>query len=347
MNSLLPSLSVLFRNSKRSLLYGSMAAIAIGLEELFESVVFNCPCEGHFAYGLAFLCVPALFLLLPGILLEKDLWRYPRRTNKDEKRTVILRYLKKTFATLDVFTRASIAPVAWLVLSFLQQQYYTCAYFGPPLDKEETMRKNTSDKCQFALGVRSKQLEESYKIRSQIAGWSIMLIIMSILFTSICIRRCLNKGKRLRMPSLEYYQHLEAKEALEQFHTKAKELAKQKAAKNIEVLFQSANNKKFDDHITEVSKNVLERYGMFFVIPPESPAYETPVILSDNPPQFPELFSVMDGPEVPKKEHDSHSELKRMEYSEQRQFVTENNKHGNPVSKVTLCRQISIDAVRK
>ena len=327
------------------MLYGSMAAIAIGLEELFESVVFNCPCEGHFAYGLAFLWVPALFLFLPGILLEKDLWRYPRKTNKDKKQTRIFRCLKTSFATLDIFIRASIAPVCWLVLSFLQQQYYTCAYFGPPLDKEVTVT-NTGDKCHFVLGVRSKKLEESYKTRSQIAGWSIMGIALSILFTSICIRRCMNKGKHLRLPSLEYYRHVEAKEALEQFHTKAKELAKQNAMKNIERLFQSANNGEFDGRIKEVSKNVLEKYGMFFVIPPESPAYETPVILSDKPPEFPELFSLMDGAEIPNKEHERHSKLKRMEYFEQSgQLAAESHKHEISVSKVRLCRQISIDAV--
>lgn len=318
-----------------------MAAIAIGLEELFESVVFNCPCEGHLTYGLVFLWVPALFLFLPGILLEKDLWRYPRKTNKDEKQSLIFRCLKTSFATLDMFIRASIAPVCWLVLSFLQQQYYTCAYFGPPLDNEATVT-NTSNKCHFVLGVRSKQLEESYKTRSQIAGWSIMGIALSILFTSICIRRCMNKGKHLRLPSLEYYRHLEAKEVLEQFHTKVKELAKQNATKTVERLFQSANNREFDGRIKEVYKNVLEKYGMFFVIPPESPAYETPVILLDKPPQFPELFSVMDGAEIPKKEHESHSKLKRMEYSEQSgQLAAENHKH----EKLDFCRQISIDPV--
>ena len=325
-------------------MYGSMAAITIGLEELFESVMFNCPCEGNFAYGLAFLWAPALLLLLPGILLDKTLWRkYPRVKDKAKKdKTKLFRcYFKTMFTTLDVFIRASIAPVAWLVLSFLQQQYYTCAYFGPPIDRVGTVT-NATDKCQFKLGARSKELEEHYQTRSQIAGWSLMLVAMSVLFSSICFRRCVKRGKHLRIPSLEYYRHVEAKEALEQFHTKAKELAKQSATRHIQLLFQKANNKALDEHIQEVSRNMHGKYGMFFVIPPESPTYKTPVIVVDKPPQFPELFSETDGAQMPG--NDTGTE--HVKYSKQIQSTSENHNHVNEYSsKVRLSRQISFNAV--
>jgi len=62
MNTILPSVITLLRNSKRSLMYVSIAAITMGVQELFESVVFSCPCEGHFAYGMTFLFLPALIL---------------------------------------------------------------------------------------------------------------------------------------------------------------------------------------------------------------------------------------------------------------------------------------------
>ncbi|KAJ7355128.1 Family with sequence similarity 26, member E [Desmophyllum pertusum] len=225
MNALFSSAAILFRNSKRSLLYGSMAVLTIGLEELIESVVFNCPCEGHFAYGLAFLWAPALLLFLAGILVDRDLWKLSRISNKEKTQTPAYRYVKTLLATLHVFIRAGIAPVAWLVLSFLQQQYYTCAYFGPLLTSDVT-ESNTTDKCHFKLGSRSRELEESYKTYSQIVGWSLMLIAVSVLFASVCIRRCIRKAKHLTIPSLEYYRHVEAKEALAHFHATAKEIAK-------------------------------------------------------------------------------------------------------------------------
>ena len=287
MNAVLSSASTLFRKSKRSLMYGSMAALTIGLEELFECVVFSCPCEGHFAYGMAFLWVPASLLFFPGILLDGNLWKHPRQNTKKKNS-----YFTTLFDTLGAFTRASIAPAAWLVLSFLQQQYYACAYFGPPLESAAATT-NTSDKCHFTLGPRSKQLEESYKTRSQIAGLSLMLIAMLILFISICIQRCIRKGRHLRLPSHEYYRHVAAKEALEQFHTTAKELAKSEAKREIYNLFKSAESKGFDSVINEVGATVEKKYGQFFVIPPESPTYKSPVSSLEDTPRLPSSSRIL------------------------------------------------------
>ena len=267
-------------------MYGSMAAITIGLEELFENVVFNCPCDGHFAYGLVFLWAPAVLLFLSGILLDRTLWRYPKTNDKEESQTPVYLYFKILFGTLDVFIRAGIAPVAWLVVSFLQQQYYTCAYFGPPFDRAARVTK-TSDKCYPKLGTRSEKLEDIYKTRSQMAGWTLMMIAVSIVFTSICIRRCIKKRNHIRLPSLEYYRHVEAKEALEQFHAKAKELAKEKAKREIYNLFKNVASKDIDARLKDVGARVEKKYEQFFVIPPESPSYGSPEITAGDPPQFP------------------------------------------------------------
>ena len=310
MNALISSFSILLRNSKRSLLYGTIAALTIGLQELFESVVFDCPCERHFVYGMAFLWAPSFLLFLPGILLEKKLWRkFPRRIYKTENaEKPITRQFRTLLLTLEMFVRASVAPIAWLVMSFLQQKYYTCAYFGPPLDRD-IARNNATDGCYSKLGARSIELEDSYKTNSQMAGWSLMIITMLTLFASVCIRRCNEKGKHLRMPSRQYYLYVEAKEALEQFHTKAKELAKQNATRNVQIFFQNANKKGFDESIQEVAESLLSKYEKFFPIPPESPTYTTPVVMVDNPLKYPELFSEIDGPQIPKDEYHRHTTI--------------------------------------
>ena len=150
------------------------------------------------------------------------------------------------------------------------------------------------------------------------AGWSLMLMALLILFTSICIRRCTTKGKRLKLPSLEYYRHVGAKEALEQFNSKAKELAKENAAETIALLFHKADKGDLDACIEEVSKKVICKYGMFFVIPPESPTYETPVIFMDNPPQFPEGLLEKDGAETAVNEYNMQTKPEHMDYSKQR-----------------------------
>lgn len=299
MNAFLSSAAVLFRNTKRSLLYGSMAVLTIGLEELIESVVFNCPCEGHFPYGLAFLWAPALLLFLAGILVDGDLWKVTKIKKKTMTQSPGRRCLKAFLATPYIFINAGIAPVAWLVISFLQQQYYTCAYFGPPLDSE-VAAGNATDKCHGAPDIRSREIEERYQTQSQLMGWSLMLMAVFSLFTSVCIRRCLRKRKELKIPSLEYYQYIEAETALKEFHTMAKECAKKNAKENVEKLFENAKNKtEFDARIQMVANDVVLRYGRYFVIPsPESPAVKaTEITRPDSLSlQFPHCgFEVTDG----------------------------------------------------
>ena len=171
-----------------------------------------------------------------------------------------------------IFINAGIAPVAWLVISFLQQQYYTCGYFGPPLDSEVALG-NSTDKCPVILNFRTRELGESYKTRRQLIGWSLLLMAVFILFASVCIRRCLRKRKELKMPSLEYYQYIEAEAALKEFHAIAKECAMKNAKENVEKSFQDAKIKRFDALIQTVANDVVQKYGMYFVIPsPESPA---------------------------------------------------------------------------
>ncbi|KAJ7355106.1 Calcium homeostasis modulator [Desmophyllum pertusum] len=239
------------------------------------------------------------FCFLAGILVDRDLWKISRIGNKEKTQAPAYLYVKTLLATLHVFIRAGIAPVAWLVLSFLQQQYYTCAYFGPLLASDVT-ESNTTDKCYFKLGSRSRELEESYKMHSQIYGWSLMLVAVSALFTSVCIRRCIRKAKHLTIPSWEYYRHVEAKEALRQFHVTAKRSPNRTLKRAIEKLYHDANN-----NIQEVAKNLVCKYGCYFVIPPESPSYETPRVAVDKPPQFPlQWFTVTDGPQIPKNNSD-------------------------------------------
>ena len=291
MNNVLPTLMTLLRKSRRHLVYGSIAALTVGLEGFFGSIVFNCPCKGHFAYGLAFLWAPALFLFLAGILLDRNLWRRrPRRDQERKRKAFARRYFKGLIWTLNVLVRASIAPVAWLVFSFLQQQYYTCAYFGPPLGSEVIMWNKTHE-CNFHVAPRTKLLEESFKTRSQVAGWSLMLIAMSVFFTSACIRRCIQKERHLQIPSLEYYHHVEAKAALENFHAKAKELAKREAKKEIRFLFVKAENKDFMSCIQDVGEEIEAKYGPFLQIPPESSFLHAPCKCHTRPPSLSANFS--------------------------------------------------------
>ena len=320
MNTILSSLSVVLRNSKRSLIYVSTAAITIGVEELFGNLIFSCPCNGHLVYGLAFLFAPAFLLFLPGVLLQKKVGTYQRTLEANETHSRTHRYVKVVSMAFDLFLKASVAPIFWLVLSLLKQQYYTCAFFGPSLKNKAF---NTSENC-FKLESRSKELEEDYRAHSQIIGWALLLIALLVAIIKICISRCAFEGKRLELPSLDYYRHVEAKEALETFHLKAKQIAKQNAVKTIDIFFGCSSNKEIDTCIEEVSKLVQKKYSMFFVIPPESPNYESSPDQGATLEQFQRLLSEVDGVGG-KREHSI--EMRRLDCSKQSHVATPDHTH--------------------
>ena len=271
-----------------------MVALTMGVQEIFQQVVFNCPCKRHFEYGLAFLCGPAILLFFLGIFLDDTLCRTgPERDTEKAMRSPVCHYFKLLFTIFYAMTLASVAPVAWLVLSFLQQKYYTCAYFGPPVDRISTA---TNDRCHFKLGFRSKEMEETYKTNSEIAGWSLMIIFVLVLVISICIRQCMKKGKRLKIPSSEYYRHVEAQEAVEQYHAFALERVKEKAKKYIENWFGKI--KSLEDlysSLNYIGDEVRRVYDRYLDIPPDRTPVDIPQISSDLEIIRPELVTEVDG----------------------------------------------------
>ena len=272
----------IFKNSPQPLMYCSMVALTMGVQEICQQVVFNCPCKRHLEYGLAFLCAPAILLFFLGVFLDDTLCRIgPERDTEETMTSPVFHYFKSLFTMFYAMTLASVAPVAWLVLSFLQQKYYTCAYFGPPVDRISTAT-NATDRCHFKLGFRSKEMEENYKTDSQIAGWSLMIIFVLVLVISICISQCMKKGKRLKIPSPEYYRHVEAQEAVEQYHAIALERVKEKAKRYIENLF--ANRESLEDlysYLNYIGDEVRKVYDRYLDIPPDRTPVDTPQISPD------------------------------------------------------------------
>ena len=247
-----------------------MVALTMGVQEIFQQVVFNCPCKRHFEYGLAFLCGPAILLFFLGIFLDDTLCRTgPERDTEKAMTSPVCHYFKSLFTIFYAMTLASVAPVAWLVLSFLQQKYYTCAYFGPPVDRISTAT-NATDRCHFKLGFRSKEMEESYKTDSQIAGWSLMIIFVLVLVISICISQGLKKGKRLKIPSPGYYHYVAAQEAVEQYHAIALERVKQQARTDIRKFFHEKKKTNYEDvysYLKDVGDEVRNAYNEYLDIP--------------------------------------------------------------------------------
>ena len=260
-----------------------MVALTMGVQEIFQQVVFNCPCKRHFEYGLAFLCGPAILLFFLGVFFDDTLCRTgPERNTEKAMRSPVCHYFKSLFTIFYALTRASIAPVVWLVLSFLQQKYYTCAYFGPPLADRISTTTNATDRCHFKLGIRSKEMEENYKTDSQIAGWSLLIIFVLVLVICICMSQCMKKGKRLKIPSPEHYHHVEAQEAVEQYHAIALERVKEKAKMVIENFFaEMESHKDVYSYLKDIGDKVRKVYDRYLDIPPDRTPVNTPQISPD------------------------------------------------------------------
>ena len=175
-------------------MYCFISALTISVQEFFQRVVFNCPCEGYFEYGLAFLLGPAVLLFLPRVFLDDTLCRTgPERNTAKAMSSLLCRY-------------ANQVTVHYILCNYTSKHRLSCLIGSISLAAEVLhLRTLATDRCRhFPLGVRSKEMEESYKTRSQFAGWSLMIIFILILITCVCIRRCLKKGKRLRIPRIEH-----------------------------------------------------------------------------------------------------------------------------------------------
>ena len=105
----------------------------------------------------------------------------------------------------------------------------------------------------------------------------------------------MKKGKRLKIPSSEDYRHVEAQEAVEQYHAFTLERVKEKAKKYIENLFEKI--KSLEDlysSLNYIGDEVRTVYDRYLDIPPDRTPVDTPQISSDLE-IIPELVTEVDG----------------------------------------------------
>lgn len=136
--------------------FGLIALLTAGGEQIFSAVVFKCPCnELNFVYGIVFLLVPALALLLLGYILSKKTWKLLtglcRRTDK-------LLCCKKLVAAgvvlCQIGTFALVAPSTWIAVALLNGNYYECAMTGTNVsiyNKHVCRDRNSEIQCEKEL----------------------------------------------------------------------------------------------------------------------------------------------------------------------------------------------------
>ncbi|XP_071383826.1 calcium homeostasis modulator protein 6 [Centroberyx affinis] len=226
---------------------GLLALLTAGGEQIFSSVVFQCPCNSwNFLYGSVFLLVPALALLVLGYILSKKTWKL--LTGFCRHKSKLCRW-KTLIASVTVFVQISatavVAPFSWIAVALLHGKYYECAVTGLNVTafKQHLCGESVSQaECQeklykFPCGVTHADRDDvlaTLRAESQILGW---LLIASIVVSSLflnCVARCNSPISYLQLKFWRAYAQ-EENNLMESYSAKhAKELAE----RNLKSFFQ-------------------------------------------------------------------------------------------------------------
>ncbi|XP_053183426.1 calcium homeostasis modulator protein 6 [Scomber japonicus] len=193
-------------NKKPNLGFGLVALMTAGGEQIFSSVVFKCPCsELNFLYGLVFLLVPALALLLLGYIVSKRTWKL--LTGLCQHRAKLFRWKRLAACGMVLFqigTTAMVAPSCWIAVALLNGNYYECLMSGTNSTYKEHLcgGRKFQAHCQEELhtfpcgkggsvppAVRDNVLL-TLRAHSQILGWMLISFIMLSNLLLTCVARC-------------------------------------------------------------------------------------------------------------------------------------------------------------
>ncbi|XP_031724454.1 calcium homeostasis modulator protein 6 [Anarrhichthys ocellatus] len=211
-----------FANKQTNLGFGLVALLTAGGEQIFSSAVFSCPCSDlNFFYGMVFLLVPALALLLLGYILSKKASKL--LTGACRRGAALCRWrrlIAAGAALIQISTAALVAPSSWIAVALLNGNYYECAMTGN--NASAYARHLCGDKssrvpCQqqlhrFPCGTGSdvppvdrKDVLLRLRAHSQILGW---LLIASVMLSNLllsCAARCTSPISYLQLKFWKAY----------------------------------------------------------------------------------------------------------------------------------------------
>ncbi|KAM4567675.1 calcium homeostasis modulator protein 6 [Fundulus diaphanus] len=180
--------------------FGLVALMTAGGEQIFSSVAFKCPCNDlNFLYGMVFLLVPALALLLLGYILSKKMWKLLTGLWYNRAKLYGWKNLAVTcMAFFQISSTALVAPSSWIAVALLNGNYYECAMSGinVSLYNQHVCRDvNTDLDCatklhMFPCDKRHEEVLRILRSQSQILGWLVITSVMLSSLLIICLARC-------------------------------------------------------------------------------------------------------------------------------------------------------------
>uniref|UniRef100_UPI0037E86DB9 calcium homeostasis modulator protein 6 n=1 Tax=Semicossyphus pulcher TaxID=241346 RepID=UPI0037E86DB9 len=274
-----------FANQQTNLGFGVVALLTAGGEQIFSSVVFKCPCslELNFVYGLVFLLVPALALLLLGYILSKKTWKLLTGLCwRREQRCGWKRLAAACTVLVQISTTALVAPSSWIAVALLNGNYFECAMTGinTNFTKRLCGEKPSAEPCEKELfkfpcgGVSSVDLravrEEvllTLRAQSQILGWLLIASIMLFNLLLTCLARCTSPISYLQLKFWRAY----AQEENCMIDSYTAKHAKELAERNLKSFFTKAAPEK----IQTPSKKDWEKISSLYKFSSKDHYYST------------------------------------------------------------------------
>ncbi|XP_005951205.1 calcium homeostasis modulator protein 6 [Haplochromis burtoni] len=231
--------------------FGLIALLTAGGEQIFSAVVFKCPCnELNFVYGIVFLLVPALALLLLGYILSKKTWKLlTGLCRRSEKLLCCKKLVAAGVVLCQIGTFALVAPSTWIAVALLNGNYYECAMTGTNVsiyNKHVCRDRNSEIQCEKELhrfpcgksisvpqAVREDVLL-NLRAESQILGWMLITLIMLTNLVFTCVARCSSPISYLQLQFWKAYVHEESN-LLDSYTAKH---AKAFAERNLKTFFE-------------------------------------------------------------------------------------------------------------
>ncbi|XP_058691428.1 calcium homeostasis modulator protein 6-like [Poecile atricapillus] len=229
--------------------YSTVSLLTAASEYLFSSVVFKCPCNSwNMVYGSSFLFAPAFVLLLLGCMVNAKIWRLLTGKCSPEKQCIscgtCARYCQ---LLVPMAAKTLVAPLTWIVVALLGANFYECAASGSRRIQRFFCKDNVTDfscrknlsriPCDEELSAKLSSEWLSLQAQSQVIGWFLIAIIMTVALISTCASRCCSPVSYLQFMFWKSYTEKED----ELFEMKTKEHATKLAERNTNCFFEATD----------------------------------------------------------------------------------------------------------
>ena len=219
-----------------------LSGVVLGLKQVVNKIVFNCPQHYYQLYSLMFMFAPAVLLLCLALIVSRNFWKMAAgccRLRRRQRRVVWQQSRKYVILSI-------VPPTAWILFALFDTEYYTCAKLG----SKEIRLNNTARFQQPALLAEY----ETAKIESRMIGIFLLTAIVLLGTILISIERCCTRPDTGISNDQEYTHYL-AEEEIKLFNSKLQPLAKEQAKVEVEALFERFKDV---DDITEKVRLISE-----------------------------------------------------------------------------------------